>query len=131
MDRERQKEKARKRRNHKFRIRERARQYVKHAYGYNEREYCYNLHWYAYPEKAAPTREKEIERLVEREMQMAETRPRCSCDMCGNPRRHFAVRTRRELKGTFDAELQLEDVEVHPSCAKNVQRRIRSRKMSW
>jgi len=131
MDREKQKEKARKRRNNKFRIREKARQYVKHAYGYNERDYSYNLRFYMRPEKAEPTREKEIERLIEREVQMAETRPRCSCDMCGNRRKHFDARTRQELKGTFDAEAQLEEAEISPASAKRVCRRIRSRKLSW
>ena len=34
-----EKERARKRRHHKFRIRERARRFAKNVYGYNEREY--------------------------------------------------------------------------------------------
>lgn len=89
MEREKEKEKARVRRNHKFRIRERGRQYAKHFYGYNEREYCYYGRVFMHPREEASTREEEIKTLVEREAQLAETRPRCSCSMCGNPRRRL------------------------------------------
>jgi len=100
MDRYEEKEKARKRRAHKFRIRERARQYARHVYGYNEREYSYYgriLFSGSYGE----TREEHIRSLVDREVQMSETRPRCSCTMCGNERSYFGTRTLQE-KRFFD-----------------------------
>ena len=36
------------------------------------------------------------------------TRVPCSCEMCGNPRRHFNLRTVQELKSEIDEREQLE-----------------------
>lgn len=33
----------------------------------------------------------------------------CSCWMCGNPRKHFKVRTRQELTAEMDEKQQMED----------------------
>lgn len=95
MRREQEKERARKRRHHKFRIRERARRYARHVYGYNEREYRHYPSSGPCREQAAPTRQEEIARLVEAQVQMSETRPQCSCWRCGNPRRYGASAVER------------------------------------
>lgn len=131
MDREQQKEKARERRNHKFRIRRRAREYAKHVYGHNERELYSYPRVYVPKNEPFPSREKYIQDLLDRCEQMAETRPRCSCSMCGNPRRHFKVRTRQELKGTLDTEAQLEEMGIPRDRAKSVYQRILRRRTNW
>lgn len=130
MLRERQKEWARKRRINKFRIREKARQYAKHVYGFSEREYAY-YGSVLFRGKMGETREAHIQELVDNEVQGAETRPRCSCSMCGNPRKHFKARTRAELKATFDAEAQLEESGVRLDQARSVYQRILRRKKQW
>ena len=65
MDRLRQKERVRNRRRKRFLIRERVRKYVMNEWFY----------WGTNKEE-----------MIEGAMQTAETRPRCSCSMCGNPR---------------------------------------------
>lgn len=130
MLREREKEKARRRRNDKFRMREKARQYAKHVYGFSEREYAY-YGSILFRGKVGETREAHIQELVDNEVRRAETRPRCSCTMCGNPRRHFKARTRVELKVAFDAEVQLEESGVRIEQAKRLYQRILRRRLSW
>jgi len=74
MDRLRQKERARNRRYKKELIRERVRKYMK-----NERfEFS--------------------EEFINRELQMIDSRPRCSCMICGNPRRKYKRITLQEEK---------------------------------
>jgi len=118
MDRLQEKERARKRRHHKERIRERARQYAKHVFGHNERDYDYNPNRCLYPDQEASSREEAIRMLVENEAHRSETRPRCSCSMCGNPRRYWDRRTekltRQELKYLDAACAQV--LEYEESC---------------
>ncbi len=38
----------------------------------------------------------------------------CSCEMCGNPRRHYGDRTRQELLAEFDSIDHLIDDVLHP-----------------
>ena len=118
MDRLQEKERARKRRHHKERIRKRARQYAKYMHGYNEREYNYDPRRCIYPDQVVSSREEAIRVLVENEVQRSETRPRCSCSMCGNPRRYWDRRTekltRQELKYLDAACAQL--LEYEESC---------------
>ena len=101
MDRMREKEKARKRRVHKFRVREQMRRYARDLRGYNERDFDY---WHAFMLFAdgilrkGHSREETIQHLVMNEIQIADTYPNCSCMSCGNPRRHFNERTIQERK---------------------------------
>lgn len=42
----------------------------------------------------------------------------CSCEMCGNPRRHFGDRTRQELRATVETPLAiLADGDGEDPCA--------------
>ena len=41
---------------------------------------------------------------------MLRTRVRCSCPMCGNPRRWWGQRTRQELRADDEMAVQLDDV---------------------
>jgi len=74
MDRLRQKEVVRNRRRKRKLIRERVRKYMK-----NE--------WF-----------ESSEEFISRELQMIDSRPRCSCMICGNPRRKYKKITLQEKK---------------------------------
>jgi hypothetical protein len=115
MDREEEKDKARKRRANKFRVREKMCRYARDILQYNERDFT---HWKLFilgPEwrdKERPTREQTIKELVDREVQMSETHPRCSCNMCGNQRRHFGTRTIQEYRWALNAKEQVKELDL-------------------
>jgi len=131
MDREQQKERARERRNNKFRIRKRVREYYKQAHGYNEREYEYDPVHCIYPDRAVGTKVEALKLLLDHEAQTSETPHPCSRCCCGNPRKHWNARTRAELLATFDAEDQLEESGVSLAQAKRLYQRILRRRLSW
>ena len=115
MDREEEKEKARKRRANKFRVREKLRRYARDILQYNERDYNYWTLFLFGPngrKLEQSTREETIKELVDREIQMCETHPRCSCDMCGNQRRHFGTRTIQEYRWALYAQDQVRELNL-------------------